>query len=92
MDGKRPSNELMTHCRRELIHAQWDIMMDDEFIEAYVHGIIVECTDSALRRFYPRFFTYSADYKEKYVLYCLLFPPSLKGCADWLQGHIVHYP
>ena len=33
----------------------------------YVHGIVIKCCDGVLRRFYPRLFTYSADYPEKYV-------------------------
>lgn len=55
----------MTHCRRELFHAQWEILLDDEFIDAYLHGIVVLCCDGILRRFYPRIFIYSADYPEK---------------------------
>ena len=66
-DGKRPSDALLTHCRRELLHAQWDVLLDDDFLAAYKHGIVVDCCDAVMRRFYPRFFTYSADYKEKYV-------------------------
>jgi hypothetical protein len=58
----------MAHCRRELAHAQWNILLDDEFIEAYKHGIVIECCDGIKRRFYPRIFTYSADYPEKYVI------------------------
>jgi hypothetical protein len=67
MDGKRPSEALITHCRRELLHAQWKLIMDGEFLEAYEHGLVIECCDQIMRRFYPRFITYSADYKEKYV-------------------------
>lgn len=63
--GKGPSSAFLTHCNRELLHAQWKILLDDEFIEAYTHGIIVMCCDGKLRRFYPRLFTYSADYPEK---------------------------
>jgi hypothetical protein len=61
------SKELMTHCRREVLHAQWNILLDDEFLEAYMHGIVIMCCDGILRRFYPRILTYSADYPEKYV-------------------------
>lgn len=57
----------MVHCHRELIHAQWRILMDDEFMDAYTHGIVLSCPDGLLRRFYLRIFTYSADYPEKYV-------------------------
>lgn len=62
----------MTHCLRETYHAQWSIILDDEFLEAYRHGMAFECCDNIWRRFYPRIFTYSADYKEKYVFITLL--------------------
>jgi hypothetical protein len=65
MKGHPPSDALMTHCRREVFQAQWDILLDEEFLIAYEHGIMIECCDEITRRFYPRFFTYSADYKEK---------------------------
>jgi len=62
----------MTHCQRELLHAQWDILLDDEFIRAYKHGIVVGCCNDIMWRFYPRIITYSGDYKEKYVTSLLL--------------------
>ena len=65
MKGHSSSNALMTHCQCELLHAQWDILLDDEFLDAYEHGIMVECCDDIMCRFYLRLFTYSADYKEK---------------------------
>jgi hypothetical protein len=66
----------MTHCRRELLHAQWEILLDDDFLEAYKHGIIIECLDGIKRRFYPRILTYSADYPEKFVvLFLFAYPP-----------------
>jgi hypothetical protein len=57
----------MAHCHRELYHAQWAVILDDEFLEAYVYGIVIDCCDAIRRRFYPRIFTYPADYHEKYV-------------------------
>lgn len=36
-------------------------------MEAYVHGIVIDCADGIRRRVYPRLFTYSADYPEKSV-------------------------
>ena len=63
----------MTHCRREVLHAQWAILLDNEFLEAYKHGIVIECCDGVVRRFYPRILTYSADYPEKYVIPILAF-------------------
>lgn len=47
------------------MHQVWCLMLDDEFLKAYQHGIILECADGIVRRIYPRIFTYSADYPEK---------------------------
>jgi hypothetical protein len=47
------------------MHAIWRLLLDDDFLEAYEHGIVIECQDGIFRRFYPRIFTYSADYPEK---------------------------
>jgi hypothetical protein len=55
----------MAHCQREMYQTQWGILLDDEFLEAFVHGIVIDCCDGICRRFYPRIFTYSADYREK---------------------------
>ncbi|KAI0822193.1 hypothetical protein BC628DRAFT_1391483 [Trametes gibbosa] len=63
--GKSASAPLITHCRRELFHAQWECLLDDEFIHAYEHGLVIDCMDGVRRRIYPRIFTYSADYPEK---------------------------
>jgi hypothetical protein len=60
-----PNKVFMAHCHREAFHAQWTTLLDDEFIEAYTHGIVIKCCDGITRRFYPRLFTYSADYPEK---------------------------
>jgi hypothetical protein len=62
---KKLKQELMTHCHREFTHAQWEILLDDEFLIAYEHGIVVKCSEDELYRFYPRVFTYSMDYMEK---------------------------
>ena len=47
------------------MHAIWTLLLDEELMHAYVHGIVMECIDGILRRFFPRFFIYSADYSEK---------------------------
>ncbi|KAG2757163.1 hypothetical protein P692DRAFT_201859216 [Suillus brevipes Sb2] len=59
---------LHAHCRRELFHACWEILLDEDFIEAYRHGIIMKCADGVVRRVFPRIFTYSADYPEKALI------------------------
>jgi len=64
---KLPGDPLFTHCHRELFHAQWKDLLDDEFIHAYKHGMVFVCGDNIKRRLFPRIFTYSADYPEKCV-------------------------
>ena len=63
--GKGPNDAFMAHCQQEIYHAQWMIILDNEFLESYEHGIVITCCDGIQRRFYPCIFTYSADYKEK---------------------------
>ena len=65
MTGEGPPAEVLTHCRRELMHGVESIILDDAFVYAYHHGIVIECADGHTRRVYPRIFTYSADYPEK---------------------------
>ncbi|KAI0056519.1 hypothetical protein BV25DRAFT_1893990 [Artomyces pyxidatus] len=69
--GHAASDDMRTHCKRELMHAVWDLLLDEEFMKAYQDGIVLRCTDGILRRFYPRLFTYSADYPEKVLLCCI---------------------
>lgn len=75
-DGMNASANTLTHLKRELIHAIWELLLDEEFMHAYEHGIVVECADGILRRLFPRFFTYSADYPEKFT------------CSSFLLFHL----
>jgi hypothetical protein len=59
---------LHTHCQRELFHACWDTLLDEEFLHAYRHGMVLKCADGVLRRIFLHIFTYSADYPKKCVL------------------------
>ncbi|KAJ3573756.1 hypothetical protein NP233_g2220 [Leucocoprinus birnbaumii] len=61
-------DEIKAHCRRELMHGAWEIILDKEFIDAYRYGIVIKCIDGIERRIYPRIFSYSADYPEKVLL------------------------
>jgi Plavaka transposase len=76
LTGKTPSAAFQTHCHRQMFHEQWKVILDDEFMEAYLHGVVINCLDKVERRFYLRIFIYSSDYPEKcvYNLFsCLLF-------------------
>jgi hypothetical protein len=55
--GKSRKSALLTHCRRKLMHQVWRLMLDDKFIHAYQHGIVIHCADSVWRRVYPQIFT-----------------------------------
>ena len=48
-----------------ILHAVWRILLDDDFIEAYCNGVIIECFNGIERHVYPRIFTYAVDYPEK---------------------------
>lgn len=50
--------------------------MDDQFLTAYKHGVVVDCSDGVKRRLYPRIFTYSADYPERLVRDHSSIPPN----------------
>ena len=65
--------DILTHCRRELIHAVWKFLLDDDFIHAHTYGMVVRSPDGIERRVYPRILTYSADYPEKSVFFFYLF-------------------
>lgn len=47
------------------MHAIWRLILGENFRNAYTYGMVIKCGDGVLRRVYPRFFSYSADYPEK---------------------------
>ena len=55
----------MRLCKTDLLQAVWLHLLDDKFVEAYEHGILVMCGDGILRRLFLRIFSYSADYPER---------------------------
>jgi hypothetical protein len=42
-------------------------LLDEDFVHAYCHGIVLKCADGVLQRVFPHIFTHSADYPEKYT-------------------------
>jgi hypothetical protein len=72
---------LQAYCRRELFHSCWKILLDEDFIFAYRHGIVLKCADGVMRRVFPRIFTYSADYPEKYTY----FTTFLSNCLSFYR-------
>ncbi|KAG2002286.1 hypothetical protein CC2G_004487 [Coprinopsis cinerea AmutBmut pab1-1] len=59
--------------KKELVHAVWALLMDPEFMYAYVHGFEWEFWDKVIRLVFPRIFTHSSDYPERLIIACLRY-------------------
>ena len=69
--------DILMHCCCELIHAVWNLFLDDAFVHTFKYGIVIKCTDGVEHCVYPQFFTYSADYPEKCLSLLIFF------CSCW---------
>ncbi|KAF8233525.1 hypothetical protein L208DRAFT_1266202 [Tricholoma matsutake] len=47
--GTTASQATLTHLKWELMHAIWELILNNEFMEAYEHGIVIKCPDGILR-------------------------------------------
>jgi hypothetical protein len=64
--GEEASDAMKAFMKRELFHAVLHLLFSDPaFIDAYETGILILFPDGIVRRVFPRFFTYSADYPER---------------------------
>ncbi|KAG9118759.1 hypothetical protein FRC07_006565, partial [Ceratobasidium sp. 392] len=68
LHGRPPAANLLTHLRRELMHAVLRDLLDDKFLHTWQHGVVIKCADGVTRRIFPRIFTYSADYPERVLI------------------------
>ncbi|KAG1760909.1 hypothetical protein EDD22DRAFT_954542 [Suillus occidentalis] len=62
------SSEVYMHCKHELMQAIWRLLLDEDFMHAYEHGIVNCCGDGITCRVFLHFFNYLADYPEKILL------------------------
>lgn len=92
-----PSPEIITHCRREMYHEVIKLILQGRFAEAYEHGILIKFPDGIIHRVFPRFYCYTADYPEKFVLFLRYSSHSLRPLAGFsllpsriLEGIHVH--
>ncbi|KAF9032624.1 hypothetical protein BJ165DRAFT_1535025 [Panaeolus papilionaceus] len=69
--GVYATKETLSHLRRELFHAVWLLLLDDDLREAYLNGMDVVFWDKVERRVFPRFFIYAMDYLEKILFACI---------------------
>ncbi|KAG6906427.1 hypothetical protein DXG01_013963, partial [Tephrocybe rancida] len=83
---KKVHSELMAFCNRELAHEQWRTLLDNDFLQAYEHGMVFDWVgDGQKRRFYPRIMTYSADYPEKALMASIRQLGSQSDKADRIE-------
>ena len=47
------------------------VLLDNEFVEAYASSMVVNCANRVRCRIFPHIFTYSAEYPEKCIAECL---------------------
>ncbi|KAF9521934.1 hypothetical protein CPB83DRAFT_872126 [Crepidotus variabilis] len=57
----------------KLMQAVWLLLLDNEFMHAYLHGIEIDFDEDNQCLFFPRFLTDSADYPEKVLLACIKY-------------------
>ena len=63
--GKVAMAGILTYLRRELAHAIWRLLLDDDLMCAYTDGEAIKLFDQIMRAMFPCFLFYSADYPEK---------------------------
>lgn len=78
--GQKPMADVLKFCKRELFQQIWLLLLDDEFMQAYEHGMKLLCRDGITCRLFPCIFTYSADYLEKYTIHCTLSTIEAHDC------------
>ncbi|KAI9060685.1 hypothetical protein FKP32DRAFT_1668146 [Trametes sanguinea] len=71
--GTPPTAAVLRFCKKELFQQIWLLLLDDDFVHAYVHGFVIKCADGITRRLFPRILTYSADYPEKCLIACIKY-------------------
>jgi len=80
----------LTHCKRELMHVIFSLLINDRFVDAYQHGLVLNCGDGHRRRLFPRILMYLADYISKtssalkICLKCLKMP--FLPWNPWFKG------
>ncbi|KAG6825293.1 hypothetical protein H0H92_004131, partial [Tricholoma furcatifolium] len=69
--GTPASAEIMKFARHEIMMAVWLCLLDPEFMDAYLNGMLNTDCDSIIRRWFPRFVFYGMDYPEKSEIFQL---------------------
>jgi len=51
--GKPATEAVLRHLCRELAQAVWMLLLDDDFMHAYIHGFLFQLIDEVMRLFFP---------------------------------------
>ncbi|KAH9953547.1 hypothetical protein BC827DRAFT_1145963 [Russula dissimulans] len=63
----------LCYLKVELMQKIWLLLLDNNFMSVYVHGMLITCRDRVKCQIYPWIFTYTADYPEKVLLACIKY-------------------
>lgn len=55
------------------MQAVWLVLLDADFMHAYIHGLELNFINDDPYLIFPQFFTDSADYPEKYVAFSHIY-------------------
>ena len=69
--GTMATATVLQFLKVQLMQQIWWLLLNDTFMNAYTHGIVIICGDKVKQQVFPWFFTYVADCPEKYVLFTL---------------------
>ncbi|EIW62284.1 uncharacterized protein TRAVEDRAFT_115985 [Trametes versicolor FP-101664 SS1] len=81
---------VLLFCKKELTQQIWMLLLDNDFLHAYVHGFVVQCGDGIMRCLFLCILTYSVDYPEKCLIACIKFLgrcpcPDCLVTKDWIH-------
>ncbi|KAH7339925.1 hypothetical protein B0J17DRAFT_547771, partial [Rhizoctonia solani] len=68
LNGKPPPESLITHLQHELMHKVWAYLLDNNFLHAWNHGIVVKGANGVEWQVFPQIKIHSIDYPEKVTL------------------------
>jgi len=57
--------EVLHFLKIELMQKIWYLMLDDSFVDAYTHGMLITCSNGVKCQIFLQIFTYAADYPKK---------------------------
>uniref|UniRef100_A0A0W0F6L2 Uncharacterized protein n=1 Tax=Moniliophthora roreri TaxID=221103 RepID=A0A0W0F6L2_MONRR len=69
--GQAPLEETQRFLNREVIQKAWGELLDEEFVEAFMNGLMLECADMEEHLGLLTLFCHSGDYPEKVNMVCM---------------------